>query len=538
MTQSFTKKCLCLFFFVCIYISVFSQTGTESQDWRLSFGYESYSFAGSWVPLFLTLKDPLPGGRLEIVRGGEQKPSSIESYELTHSGQYEFPIFIDEKVPSFNVKIYSSGMLLAEQTFHPTDRLFSGHAILVSAVPAIIRLSLSRMLYPEEPVLVLPVLPQGLPVSALSYDGITSLVLSDPGPVLSPPQISAMGEWLALGGSVVLLDPLKGHSSMLEQLNSYFPLTGTDSERHAGLGTVHLVYTETVDRKALASGNFWKDKLHIVSFRKTHRLRPGLIFGKRFDVFQDGTEQNPMNKFIAYIVVCWIALLAGCGFFLKKKCLPAGMAVICLLSVFIFFQKNSISEVWTRGISIHMRELLLPQNGGTLASLNLYTQDPSDTSVLIRKVSPYASGFSYISFDSKDKGIMRFSPDPFLEWFHTGAEPGLVFDSSDSRTLRLTGFLPALPDGRIKEEVLAKLRQENGIAVWQIPADGGTWKESQNPPPEIAQDVDWILHVSDAMPDLEWFMGIEDVSGNTLGGMKWMGIKTVWLMPGKRQALP
>jgi len=538
MALNFKKKALCAFFFMYGFFSVFSQTRTESQNWLLSFGYEGYSFAGSWVPLFLTLKDPIPEGRLEIVRGDEKQASSIESWQLTHSGQYEFPVFIDEKVPSLNVKMYSAGMLLAEQTFHPADRLFSGHTLLVSAIPATVRLSLSRMLYPGEPVLVLPVLPQSLPASALSYDAVTALVLSDPGPVLNPPQIIAMGEWLALGGSLVLLDPLKGNSSILEQLNSYYPLTGTDNERELGLGTVHLVYTETVGQKTLADGNFWKDKLGIVSFRLSHRLRPGLVFGKRFDVFQDESAQTPLNNFIAYLVVSWIVLLAGCGLFLKKRRLSAGIGIICLLSLFIFFQKSQISGVWTRGISMHIRELILPQNGGTLESLNLYTQDTGASPVFLRNASPYASDFSFISSNIQDNGNLRFSPNPFIEWFHRGSGAGLVFDSFDSRTLRLTGFLPVLPDGKKNTEVLAKLRRENGIAVWQIPGDGGSWKESANPPTEITQDLDWILHVSDAMPGLEWRVGIDEVSGNTLNGIKRTGLKSLWLMPEKRLVHP
>ena len=444
MKLNFIKKCLCSFLCLGIFFSAYSQTGTDSQNWQLHFGHEGYAFPGSWVPLYLTLKDPIPEGKLVLVRGEDTKATSSESWELTHSGQYEFPIFIDEKIPSFTVKMYSSGMLLAEQTFHTTERLFSGHAILVSNIPSSVRLSLSRMLYPDEPVLVLPAIPQKLPVSALSYDAITALVLPDPGPVLNPAQVTAMGQWLSFGGSLVLLDPFKGTSSMLDQLSSSFTLTGSDNIRNLGLGTIHLIHSETLDRKTLADGNFWKKTLNIVSITQSHRLRPGLIFGKKFDVFQDDSADHPLNAYIMYIVIFWIVVVAGCGFLLKRRKLYFAIGIIILLSIFLFFQKNTLHEVWTRGISMHVRELILPQNGGILTSINLYTQDKSNASIFSRKSSPFSSDFSCISSDSIDKGTMRFSPAPYIDWSHTGAGAEMVIDSSDSRTLRLTGFFSGL----------------------------------------------------------------------------------------------
>lgn len=538
MTRSFIKKCLCSFFCLGIFINCYSQTGSDSQNWHLSFGHEGYAFPGSWVPLYLTLKEPVPEGRLVLVRGEDTKDTSGESWELTHSGQFEFPVFIDEKVPSFTVKIYSSGILLAEQTFHPTERLFSGHAILASAIPATVRLSLSRMLYPGEPVLVLPVVPQRLPVSALSYDAITALVLSDPGPVLNPPQVTAMGEWIALGGTVILMDPLKGNSSMLGQLSSRFTLTGSESMRQLGLGTIQLVDTETLDRKTLADGNFWKKTLNIASIAQTHRLRPGLVFGKRFDVFQKESAEDPLNAFIVYIVVFWIIVIAGCGFFLKKRKISFAIGIIILLSIFIALQKNTIQESWNRGISMHIRELILPQNYGTLASINLYVQEPGDVSIFFRKSSPFTSAFSFASPDSADQGIIRFSDTPFITWFHAGVSAGMLLDSSDARTLRLTGFLPSLPGSGNERKTLAKLRRVEGNEQWLIPMDDGTWKEIVGAPPEIANDADWILHVSEAAPDSDWLVGFEAEERYAFGGRKWTGADALWITPERRQAQP
>jgi hypothetical protein len=239
---------------------------------------------------------------------------------------------------------------------------------------------------------------------------------------------------------------------------------------------------------------------------------------------------------VTYIIVFWIIALSGCGVFLRKRRLSAGIAIICLLSIFILFQKNKITEAWDRGISMHIRELRLAQDCGTLASISLYTQDANSVSVFSRKSSPFTADYSFISPGSLDSGKIRFSPAPSLSWSHSTSSAGMFFDSADRRTVRLTGFFPTITSDSRDRKVLAKLRLVDGNAEWQIPGDNGSWKKSSAPPGEIMHDVDWILHVSEAAGDLGWTVGTDRVAGNSFGGMKWPPVKSIWLMGESRQA--
>ena len=124
---------------------------------------------------------------------------------------------------------------------------------------------------------------------------------------------------------------------------------------------------------------------------------------------------------------------------------------------------------------------------------------------------------------------MQFYGDTLYEWNHTGNAPGMVFCSANETRVRLSGYVQNDSGSPQRTTPEAKIRRVNNQVEWQIPSGDGTWKNSEFPPPGIAFDSAWIVHVSLLSPDLEWLVGLDRPSRYSLGGMSWKGTRVLWM---------
>lgn len=420
-------------------------------------GVGSLVAPGAWTPLRTEAPADTGPWVLEVravsVSGAE---SEAVAYPHPAGGVFEDPLYVADATRSLKLRFLSGGLVKEELSLPLAGRLFPGHLLAVDGLGAGARAALSEVLLPQEPVRLVSAPPALWPASPLSYGGLSALVVADPGPVLSPAQLKALRAWISSGGRLLVVSPRPGQGSLAAQVGEV-----------PGWGRVLTPQAPGASDWSglLGLRPYGEERLLGTDFAPPARGLPAR-----------GTPEAPAA----------IALLAGWaglgslilvlrrgGLGLPLLWSAAGLAAIVGL-----WTAGALD--WDRGLPVHSRELVLPDDLGRFTSLEA-------------KASLDRSGpFDWPSV----------SPWALARWREALTAPGAVRKESPEG-ITLDAFLPAL-DRRAEYRV----RWENGGLRW-FQRRGETWANREVAPSDLAPDAPWIAKLAASRPETLWSVGLE-----------------------------
>lgn len=481
-------------------------SSTGALDWRLSLGHSGWTVPSAWVPLLLELNQPIPNGRLELERGDRTgNQLSVETYPLPHAGRYEFPFFTDEFSARLTVRLLSGGTLLASRELRPGDRQFPGHLVLTVGLPSSLQQTLARLLEPREPVLVLSAGLAGLPSNALGWDALSLVALVDPGPVLSPAQSSALAQWLAAGGILVLLEARQGPASL-----------GAALAGREGLGELVALAPGTPSPEHLLDSRWWQERIRLPPYEESGRLASAAVFNRSFEqpsglAIQDRGTSAPMAA-----VAIWGGVVVLACALLRRRWLPLLLSASILFAIILLAGGTERFGWWDRGLVWHGRSLILPAGAGSLDQGIWWFERQAVLPGLDKQLSPWPAGLWLEQDGKRETGLADPGQGPASRWDHGWERPLMALCSAGVRRLVLAGWQPSTGP----RTALVRLSVLDGSPRWQIRADDGRWREAEKVPEALVPDAPWLVHVAGLRPGLTWEAGTSPEDGGG-SGLRW-----------------
>jgi hypothetical protein len=303
----------------------------QQATWTAQLGFGTTVPFGTWSPLRVTAAPDAPAWTLEVLPAGAQAA-------FPGAGTWEIPVFVPAGQESLTATVTAGGWVRQKWELAAGARGFPGHLVLVGDLGPGEQAAIGSVLLPGEPVRTEPVPASDWPRSALAWEGVSAAVLRDPGPVLAPAQVRALGAWLASGGRLVLEAPLGPGASLADQLG---PTTG--------LGRIVIVG----DRP---SPGAWKAALGLVAFGQVRRL--GTDFGPPA---VPGPAPAPRIPFpLQALLAAWAAGLALLAVRKKARWAPALAWTLAAGLAVLAWGPNDTD----RGLVLRLREVILPSGLG------------------------------------------------------------------------------------------------------------------------------------------------------------------------------
>lgn len=519
-------------------------------------GYGGYAIPGRWIPVWLRVNGASDSVWLEVSREGATGARQVvERFSCKNEGLIEYPILADYQNTTLRIRLVNGSVVLSEQTVTVFKKVFPGHLVLINNLPSTAQVGIGAALNPTEPVLAQSVSLTELPHHILSYDGISAVVMSDPGPVLNPAQLKALRSWLVGGGRLVLFATRAGAESLVSEFGEFLPRRqdqDSNSGFAVGLGAVRLSaqpYTEAEWRQPES----WRRLLALAPYAQSRRLTPSRFFGDDQPVaISAHSSANSPNLPVPVLV--WLA--AWClgaliiGFVAKRRAIAYVFAYTVVAGLAVLLMGNSLTTEWRRGATVHARAVLLPFT--ETAVVNAIAQMNFDTqlTVPLRQASPW--GLT-LAAGTAETGTMI--PNAKLtQWNHhlnqavwvvkdgeaqiieliglaaIGANPRAVWLTAPNRQL----YQVVLP-GQLKQPLVIIDRQNH---VWKLhDVNSGSWRAVQELPGWLRSEQGWIRNLQRTNPALDWVFGYGNLSGMQLAVQGAPVREVVWALPLLKGAL-
>lgn len=396
-------------------------------------GFGGYTVPGCWMPLRIALSQGVDGGRVEILRRDVKgRIRSRESFSAAQTA-FECPIRMSEELERLTIRLRAGQSLIHEVNLNPNGKKFPGHLFLACDVPAALQQKMEEMLQPDEPLLTVPVSLREFPITLFGYDGVSGLVLADPGPVLKPAQAEALNAWLCGGGRIVLWGLRPFADSMLRLLKLTAKPGQTIERRSIGFGRVILIPDGDRDHLLKASAAQWRSLLKLKPYRDSARLTLNRVFPETPDA-----APNPpaLQVVLVSIVLVWGGLIT---FFIYRRRMnwPVLLGLLFLLTLAAIPWSRQIAAQWRRGYDIRCRMLFWPAGAGVMAKIDLNGKENNAWEL---NTAPWGGVFR---FGGAEFGRIR--PDRPAQWEHGRPNPQALMETLSSSRLHITGWLPARP---------------------------------------------------------------------------------------------
>ncbi len=429
--------------------------GIFGLTWKADLGFSGLIPTGTWVPLRVTVEGSASPWTLEAIT---VPLDNTARWTEAGPGVFEYPVFVPEGVSSLHLILRADGGQVDAVDLAVAGQSFPGHLILVWGQDGGVRRGLESLLLPWEPLRVANVNPAAWPTSPLSLEGVSALVVQDPGPVLSPAQAVAVKAWVASGGRLVVDRPRA--SSLMGQLGE-----------SAGLG--RLVSATVSD-----TPSFLKAALALRPWGEVRKL--GEDFEPASPVSTPGREA-PLD--LGFVLV-WS--LAG-GLLAFGRRLKLTMAIACLgtLTAAVLWGSGQLSS--NNELSMHGREVVLPGGAGRFTSL--------EVALGTAKIDPFQWPAT--------------SPWALEAWKAAHSEFEASARISEPQRLVLESFAP--PVARTSE---FWVRWSGESLMWSARKGSGSTALEQTPA-EFRPDAAWLARVAAIDPKRSWSVGLE-------GGVCWI----------------
>jgi len=376
----------------------------------------------------------------------------------TAGGEVEVPVYLADATRALHLRFLSGGLVQDELDLPLSHRLFPGHIVGTTNLTTRARAALSELLLPQEPVRVVVAPVPSWPTSPLSYGGLSALVVTDPGPVLSPLQTTALRAWIASGGRLLVVDPRSGDASLVA-------LVG----RVPGWGWVKT--TAPVDRPQA-----WQALLGLVPYGQTRTL------GSDFDPVARGVppQGSSMASPAVALLTGWALVVSLVLVLRRKRSLGPAVAAAVVTSALVVGLWAGGTFPWDQGLSIHGRELVLP---GALGRFTSWEALPSSG-----RAGPL--------------GWPEGSPWALAKW-KNGIPEGQLVKAQGPDRVSLGSFLPAV-------DRTARYRVRwDGTGLRWLEQTGGGWVGREEGPAELTPDGPWLAKMTAGWPDTVWSVGLE-----------------------------
>lgn len=424
------------------------------EGWTAEVGTGGVVVPGTWAPLRVEAPVEVGPWTLEVRASnssGRVSPPVI--LRQAAGGVWEHPLFLADGTRALNLRFLVDDLVRQELDLPLASRIFPGHVVGTDGLDAATRGALSGVLFPEEPVRVIPYKPSRWPTSPLSYGALAALVVKDPGPVLSPAQREALRAWIASGGQLFVVSPRA--ASGLEAQVGEVP----------GRGKVQTV---TEDRP------LWKDLLSLRPYGQAPR------WGTEFGPSAQGTPTggSPLTLGALVFVLAWTGLGLLILLVRKKGGLgwPVALALGASAAVLVLSSNGALD--WERGLSVHTREITLA-GVGRFVSVEAAPTDARPGPLGWTATSPWA----------------------LARWKEQPREAGTFVRVDGSRVV-LEAFLPEEP-----RQGQYRVRWESGTLKWA--ENKGGWVDRETAPEGYGPDLAWIRRLAQSSPTTVWSTGRE-----------------------------
>ncbi|HEX3043417.1 MAG TPA: hypothetical protein VHY08_01575 [Bacillota bacterium] len=531
--SSRSRKCLAVMLFA-LSILVFTGGNLQAAQIRMTtrLGFGDYIIPGHWVPLWVQITGAVESARVEVIRynDGETNPTR-ESFTLSNTGAagngIEIPVMADFKLKRLITRLYRGEQLITEQLLNLSNKTFPGHFILTINLPATEQQAIEKSLLPLEPVLTVPIQPEELPGLGLNFDGVSGLVINDPGLVLAPAQIKTLRGWLAGGGRMVVFtaegQPANWIRRLVDAGNSnpkmnseVFPV---------GFGRLTVIHQDRESLGLLRISGEWRKAFDLKPYSQTFRLTPGLCFPEQ-DTAKSDLKLSPINP-LSVFLICWSGAGVFLSFMRKKGPKVFHFLVLTLLSIAVTIPlAGKMASNWKHGAAWHTRAVILPAGGGTFLSttISLIPSGKWDKGVFGSQWGVAIKGSSDESGGIKlrnNGGGKRWT----TLWRHQQMGSRYSLSSGGATNLVLAGCFPELGVNisgisiSTSDTMNLKLHQimiPNETISWDgkqwrlllnNKMNAPLWQEMNQPPEWFRNDAEWMKHCQSLFPDTLWLGG-------------------------------
>lgn len=481
-------------------------------------GFNGYVVPGTLTPVLIEINRAITNGRLEIVGYDETASYSIiNSISINNLKRIETSIFVNENINELKVRLFSGKQKLIETGLNYKIKLFPGNLILALKASSATQQLIEKALLPSESTLVVPIRIVDLPGTALNYDGVSGLVLSDPGPVLKPLQIKALKAWLARGGRMALGDTRFGEDSLLSMLG--INPENTDQNFYSmGFGGITAFRSGFNDLKHDAAE--WRELLNLKPYTEITRIMVGRFFpGFKAISAPDFTEQSSRAaSYLAMILILW-AVSGLLVIILTKHNRALFLICTALLWLVAAFPIGSwLGGIWNRGAEIHCHNLILPETGLMLTDVKVRFNRFNSGKTINFKSSPWGGK---VRIGEAGHGTVKpRNEKKAFTWSHYSDQTGTetIVKSVGSNWVSINGCYPLkdiYTEGKNRIEPVRKLGFGSETVIWdgtvfyqnRSPQVNEGWEKIEQPPGWLRNETDWLASLKGFSPGTVWLMG-------------------------------
>ena len=491
---------------------------------RAELGFGGYVVPGRWMPLVVTVSGAVESARVEVIHE-EEGPAgkAVESLPCPPPGggnRVEYPLFAAATGSAVLVRLVAGDQILAKQHLRTDVKVFPGHLVLAVGLPAVTQQALGQILLPAEPVLAVERGLAELPNIPLGYDGVSGLVMADPGPVLNPAQTKSIRAWLAGGGRLVICAARPGAEGLAASfLPADRPAVAGTQEVPLGFGRLVLVDNQPSEL-SLAE---WRRFLPLPPYAQALRITASRFFAGRDSL----RAQIPsLARGYLWLLGGWAAASLGLCLLARRK----GLVLLLVLTVIATSAAvpagSWYMRTWRRGAVVRTRAIILPQGGGLLVNTGIELARAGRWRMTGTQASPWG-----VTIDLQGEGQGRLAPrsKPPLIWRHHVPTPSHVARLTGSTGLSLAGWLPPLPGpGGLpptsREQVLWDGKS------WQPGRRGGRMGMEQCPA-WLRGESDWLAALAALAPGSQWLIGYGSLPGLTLAIQGGAENEAYWAKP-------
>lgn len=492
---------------------------------RTELGFAGYVVPGCWVPLRLAVSGG-DGWTVEIAG-----PGYVNQYRVRPGERLECPVRFGEDDDRLEMRLLADGSVIARQILRP-GQSFPGHLVLTYGLPGEAQRAVEGALQPAEPMRAAAVEPERLPGVALDYDGVTAVILEDPGPILSPAQVRAMRAWLAGGGRLTLVAPRPGEEGLLSQVLPEAVNGGDPSSAAlpAGLGYVALL------PEAPRDPGRWREILELTPYAQSFRLSPSRAFK------QDEPFEKPLAPALpkepAIVLAVWASLAGILGAAARRRPLLSFLIFTAAAGAAAFPLGRRLDARWQRGIGVQARAVVLPGGGGILAEYGLTPPAPGPFRANALRSPDWGAR---LALGAAGTGIYG-GKEPTLRW-----RQGRTVFVSAADNGRLAGYLPAA-GGAIWRGGLPEPAGALGSVRQFVYWDGRSWRQRDERtrawhrvsgfPDWLHGEEHWLAWLFQRLPGVGWLVGRGSPPGLRLAVQGGTRGEYCWALPLIGEAVP
>lgn len=509
-------------------------------EMKLNLGFGGYVIPGKWVPFNVQFNHRMSEADLEIIKINQSQQYPVEHFSVVNLNQLEIPIYMEPELSTLKVRLCKEGFCLAEQVIDVGRSRFPGHLILSLNMSGSEQQEIERALQPEEPVLVVPIRFLDLPRQPLSYDGVSRIVMYDPGTVLTPNQSRSLQSWMSSGGRLLILKSRPVSESIITNLG--YSNSGIEKVPPAviqvGLGNLKIIPLLNQPGKIpnISGPGRWRQLLDLKPYSWEARTHISQYIPDNPGPKSESADFFNFSAYVAAIVAFWafvgLILILLTRFQWRQVCLFTIIASILMVPIAGWLRTN-----WHRGVDSRVWAVILPDQGGTIIRSQIAFNHQSGK---LKQASPWGVG---LSLEKKEYGELCKKKNPPTWWKHQSPNPLYLNQSSNSSLLDLTGWFPDLGLGFMKSKpfISKNLNLTQRInaqdifrydrQTWFRLTDERTWVKASSPE-WLNSEMKWKSKMHALIPDAAFMVGRGHLPSSVTLRVEGFPLSEVyWIMP-------